>query len=227
MLCLALALVGGACTPGPLGEEGSPATGSVRLALEIQPGVTVSTADYRITGPGSLVVKGTVDVGDSADVSVPIPGLPPGMGYDVQVQAWASDDMTLCRGESAFIIVDSAPSMVLVHLDCQKPPQGDLMVQGSFRVCPVLEGIGASPGEVLVGASLSLSATVRVPDDRLGPPAFKWQSTSGSLTGGSWADQIFTCTAAGPATVRVTTSDANKDPECEEAMQLTVGCTAP
>lgn len=86
--------------------------------------MTVTSASYRVIGPNGFSSAGTVTVGDSADVSVPLSGLPPGNGFEIDLAAPASDDMTVCMGTTDFDLPGGGSTTVVVHLECGIPTGG-------------------------------------------------------------------------------------------------------
>ena len=114
------------------------------MALQVAPGVNVTSATYAIQGPNGFSTTGTVAVGTTANITFNVMGLPTGMGFMVSVAAVASDGMTTCTGSQTFN-VNSLPmtTPVVVHLTCG--PGGTAGVTESTDVCPIVDGIDASP----------------------------------------------------------------------------------
>jgi hypothetical protein len=111
---------------------------------------------------------------------------------------------------------------------CDQGNAGSVQVNGTINVCPVLEGISAIPSEVLVGASLALTATANDADSGPSPLHYTWVSAmAGTLSGGSSAQQTFTCRVPGTPMVMLAVSDGDPDPTCEQHLAITVRCTAP
>jgi hypothetical protein len=73
--------------------------GSIRLGLDVSPGVTVDSVDYEITAPDIQPISGTLDVssipGDT--FSAIIAGIPAGQGRTLSLVAQASGGST-CGG---------------------------------------------------------------------------------------------------------------------------------
>jgi PKD domain len=204
------------------GGAGGPERGGV--ALQISPGVNVTSATYAISGPGGFTTTGTLAVGATANVIVNITGLPVGSGYTVNVAAVASDGMTTCTGSANFNV--TSPPMtapVAVHLTCG--PGGIAGVTESTDVCPILDGIDASPAGVRVGGSVALTATAHDLDGGPGAITFTWTATGGSLSDASSATPTFTCTAPGTFTLTVAIADGN--PACVDSLSVDVTCTVP
>ncbi len=65
-----------------------------------------------------------------------------------------------------------------VHLTCHEAPRtGSVSVNGTLNVCPQIDGIGASPTEVLVGGSVGLSASAHDTDGGPSPLAYHWTAS--------------------------------------------------
>jgi hypothetical protein len=197
----------------------------VGIALQIAPGVSLTSATYTITGPGSFTSSGTIAVGGSSDVPVPVTGLPLGTGYEVDITGLATDNVTTCTGSAGFDVTAGGASTVIVHLVCRQQLGGQLSVSGVFNVCPVLDGLAASPSEILVGGSLTLTAAAHDSDGGPSPLTYQWSASGGGLTAGIGPDATFTCTASGTFTVGVSVSDG--DQTCSnDGLTVTVTCTA-
>src|SRR6478609_8694833 len=135
--------------------------GSIGMALQLAPGLTLDSVGYSITGPGSFSRTGSIDVSNSTTISATIGGLPMGDGYTLTLSSTASNGKTQCAGTSApFSIMAHATTSVNVHLLCQEAPaKGSVMVNGTVNICPAIDGLSASPSEALVGGSIALAAT--------------------------------------------------------------------
>jgi hypothetical protein len=190
--------------------------------LQISPGVNITSATYAIQGPNNFSTTGTLTVGMTANVTVSINGIPSGMGYTVNVAGVASDGMTTCTGSATFNINGMPMTVpVVVHLTCG--PGGTAGVTESTDVCPMLDGVDASPASVKVGGSISLTATAHDLDGGPGPITYSWTATGGSLSNPTTATPTFTCTAAGTFTATVVIADGN--PACSDSLSVGVICT--
>jgi len=88
-------------------------------------------------------------------------GIPSGTGYTITLTGTASDGATTCGGSAGFAVTAGATSSVSLHIGCHQPSQtGSVSVGGTINVCPVIDGLGASPAEVIVGGTLALTASV-------------------------------------------------------------------
>lgn len=217
--CSALALT--ACGQGTSSgdERGAGATGQ---ALEISPGVTVTSASYRVTGPDGFSSAGTVAVGDSADVSVPLSGLPAGTGFEIDLAATASDDMTVCMGTTDFDLPAGGSTTVVVHLTCGLPT-GSVQVTATPNVCPVVDALQALPTETRVGGRMTLNATAHDSDDGPNPLSYQWIANGQPINGQTTSHLSFTCTNPGNVSVSINVSDG--DPRCTDSSSIMLTCS--
>jgi hypothetical protein len=229
-LAIALAVTAaslGCMQTGTIGAvESREETGSVGLALQLAPGVNVSSASYTVTGPNGYTTSGTVAVGSNSNVPVVLSGLPAGEGYILSVSAVASDGLTMCTGTSSFDVQQGVTSTIIVHLVCRLPTTGNANVDATFNICPVLDSMGASPGEALIGGSIALEALARDPDNGPAPLTYSW-TVDGVPLAGSSASRLFTCNQAGTFEIAATVSDGSPDPTCADTLSVSVTCTAP
>jgi hypothetical protein len=196
--------------------------GATSQAFEVSPGVTVSTATYRVTGPGGFASAGTVAVGSTAFVTVTLAGVPVGTGYDVELSAMASDGVTACTGSSAFNVPSSSPVSVVVELICGVPT-GAVNVTASLNLCAMVDSLDIAPAEARIGGHLALAATAH--DTDTGPSAlsYRWRANGILLPGNTQSALTFTCTSLGNVALAVSAFDG--DPACNQALTATVVCS--
>jgi len=201
-------------------------TGEVGLALQLQSGVSINSVAYAINGPGTFSKTGAIDVSNSTTISAVISGIPAGSGATITLTASSTDGTTQCAGSASFNVAAHATTSVIVHLTCHEAARtGNIMVNGSVNVCPTIDGVSASPSEVLVGDSVSLSASAHDSDMMPSPLSYHWTASSGTLSDASSANPRFTCTSAGSATLTVTASDGDTTANCADSGSVTVKCT--
>jgi hypothetical protein len=223
----ALAMTG--CSPR--GVDGSAAvsndsTGRAAFALQIAPGVTVSSATYTITGPNAFMKTGSVDVSHSTTLTVTIGGLPAGMGYHIVLNATATDGTTTCLGSANFDVAPRMTSVASVSLDCHQAPNfGSVQVNGVLNVCPTVDGIGANPGEALVGSSIALTGSAHDSDSGPSALSYQWQATGGTLSSATAQNPTFTCATPGTASITLKVSDGDPAPTCADTLTAQVTCT--
>jgi hypothetical protein len=223
-----LSLVTAGCDGGASLPTPTPVPGAVSMALELAPGSTLNAVDYQITGPGSFTKAGTIDVSHSATLSASLSPLPPGMGFQLELRGTSVDGNARCVGSAGFDIAARATTNVLVHLLCQQMTlNGSVAVSGALNACPLIDAVGASPAEVLVGQTLGLSATAHDLDGAPAPLAYQWSATSGTLSDAAAPNPRFACTAPGPVTITLVVSDGDTTSGCPDTQTMLVSCTAP
>ncbi len=208
-----------------LGSCSGTSTERATSALQVSPGITVSSATYWIIAPNGTVTTGTVAVGNSATVPVIVSNLPAGIGYQLIVSGVANDGVTGCSGSATFNA--PAPSSgVIVHLTCAGPPSpGQALVAATVNVCPMIDDVEADPSEANVGASMALQVTAHDPDSGPAALAYAWSSDGGSLSAAATADATFSCAQVGTFNITVAASDG--DSTCSVLQTFAVTCTEP
>ena len=197
---------GGSCARIVLGD----AEHERDIALQVSPGVTLSKANYWVIAPDGTVTTGTVAVGSSTTVLVPIAGLPTGSGYQLIVSGLASDGLTGCSGSATFS--SPTPSTgVVIHLACAAPPAaGQLVVTCTLNNCPIVDGVAAIPSAANVGGTMALQATAHNPDSGPAALTYGWSANGGALNAsGTAATATFTCTQPGAFNITVAPSDGD------------------
>lgn len=205
------------------GPEQSAAVGG--QALVVSPGVTVNVATYTVSGPNGFASAGSVPVGSSPDLVIVLSGLPVGSGYELDAFATASDGVTTCEATTLFDVTGSSTS-VTAHLVCGVP-SGDVNVTGTLNVCPILDGLNALPTEAVIGGHASLVASAHDTDNGPSPLTYKWTTNGAPLGNHPQATLTFTCTTAGPVTVKVSVSDGDPDSACGDSLTASLMCTGP
>ena len=198
--------------------------GSIDIAF-VQGGLTLTSVNYSITGPNNFSKTGSINVASSNTISTIIGGLPAGNGFTITLTATGTDG-TGCGGSAPFNVTAGTVTAVSVVLDCHQPANtGSIAVNGTINVCPTLESLSASPAEVAVGSSLSLSAAAVDPDSGPSPLTYSWTASSGTLTGANTVSPSFKCLTTGSATVMVTVSDGDPMASCAAQGSVQVTCS--
>ena len=196
--------------------------GNVEASLQLSPATMLNTANYSISGPNAFMRSGTVDVSHSQTISFTVGGIPAGSGYNATLTGTATDGVTTCSGSGTFSITAGMTSVVMIKVQCREPAgTGSVQINGTVNVCPVVDGIGANPGEVMVGFSSALSATAHDSDARPAALTYAWSASSGTLSGGTTASPTLLCTTAGTSTVTLTVSDG----DCTDTGTVSVICS--
>ena len=232
MLAAAVAALGGsACSGGdPIDSSlggGDRSLGSARVALELAPGTALGTVTYTIAGPAGFTKTGSIDVAHSTTVSVVVGGLPAGTGYSVSLTATSVDGSTGCAGAATFDVSARAITAVTIHLTCHQAPRtGSASISGTINVCPAIDGVTASPAEVVVGYPVALAVAAHDADAGPSPLAYHWTVSAGAVDDAASPAPTFTCLYPGPATITVAVSDGDPTADCADAARVTVNCSA-
>jgi hypothetical protein len=217
LLGLALALGPAiACGSGSYVGQQEPAasdskTGSVGMELTLAGGITVSTINYSISGPTSLM--GSVNVGGALSVKFSVGALAPG-SYTITITATDSNGDS-CTGKGTFTITAGAITGVSLSVVCTQVTDaiapadvntGTVFVDAGFSLeggtptaCPGITGLTVTPAELPVGSSSAINVST------VGPaPSIQWTATdamgqtgAGTFANPTAASTTFTCTQAG------------------------------
>jgi hypothetical protein len=202
------------------------ATGSIELALRLANGHTVDSASYTITGPRGFTKTAALDVSRSNGISALIGGLPAGSGYSISISAASSAGSDACSGTASFDVIAGSTQGVTVYLACREAAAtGSVLVNGVLNLCPVIDGVGASPAEVNVGASLALSALAHDSDAAPSALSYAWTVSSGTLSNAAIKNPSLTCTTAGEITVAVRVGDGDLADFCAATQSFSVTCS--
>jgi hypothetical protein len=207
------------CSEGAsTGTSGSD-IGSVNLALQLAPGITVSSFSYSISGPGSYA--GTINVASSSTVGAVIGNIAAASGYSLTLKGTATDMTTTCVGTSApFNVVAAAATPVSVVIDCSLAHKtGSVLVNGTINICPQVSSVSSTPptGNVIAIASVAID-----PDNGPQATSYHWTTSSGTLSSVSAQNPTLTCAAPGLASLTLTVTDG--DPGCGDTFNLQVAC---
>jgi hypothetical protein len=195
--------------------------GSVGLELQIAPGINIDTVHYTITGPNGYSSAGDINVSNSSTISALIGGIPAGSGYVITLTAVSTADTGVnCVGQATFNVTANATTPVTVHLQCRKPGNGSIIVNGTINVCPTIDSIGAAPTSVAIGGTVSLTSAASDTDGIPSPVTYAWAEGTTSIA--STANATYTCAAAGTHTITLSVTDG--DPGCEDHGTVTVNC---
>jgi hypothetical protein len=203
------------CNNTPNGGE----VGSVQLALQAAPGVTVNAFAYAISGPNSY--SGTINVSNASTVTATIGGIATGTGYSLTLTGTATDGQTSCSGTSApFSVAANATTSVSIAIDCHGPAKtGSVLVNGTINICPSIDSVSSNPP---VANAISISALAHDPDSAPQPLTYSWTTSSGTLSSATAQNPTLTCTAPGLASLVLTVSDG--EASCNGTFNLQVLC---
>jgi hypothetical protein len=229
-LILAAMIAGGASTLGcgraPDGDPSSSgsvgpadAVGSIGLALQLAPGITVNSFTYSLTGPSTRM--GTINVTNSNTVSVVLGAIPVGQGYAVSLTGTATNGATTCAGASGtFSVAAAMTTSVAVKISCnQAATTGSVQVNGTINLCPSIDAVSSDPP---VGTTIAINSSASDPDGGPAAVSYHWTASSGTLSDDSVANPTLTCSAPGPVSLTLTVSDG--DPACGQTFSLGLQC---
>jgi hypothetical protein len=219
-------LLAAACS-SPSSDAADENTTSVGLQLTLPDGSILNTATYVVTGPNSFTKSGSIDVSMSSTVSALLT-LPAGGPYSITISGTTTDSSATCGGSASFSVTAGVTTPVPVHLTCRQTARtGGVTVSGNINLCPSIDGIEASPAEVYVGKTLSLSAVAHDSDAGPSPLSYSWTSTGGAFSSATSATPTFTCTKAGTQTVNLSVSDGDSTANCAATASVAVTCSNP
>jgi hypothetical protein len=202
-------------------------TGSVNFDLLLADGRQINSASYSITGPNGFSATGAINLSASSNITTVVTGIPTETGFQISINATTTDGTAACAGSGTFDVQAGKTATVAVHLTCHEEPHfGSVLVSGTLNVCPTIDGIGASPDEVDIGSSISLSALAHDSDGGPSPLSYAWSATSGTFSDAIAPNTTFTC-GEDPATVTIslTVSDGDPQPSCAATRTVEVTCS--
>lgn len=200
--------------------------GSIGLDLSLTPGVTLNTVKYEIKGPGGFAKVGQIDVRNSTKISALIGPLPAGKGFSITLTATSTQGSVTCSGSASFDVVANQTIPVTVNVRCHEPSlTGSVLINGQLNICPTLDGLSATPAEVVVGGKVALAVTAHDSDALPKALSYRWTASAEGLSNATRPNPTFTCTAAGPVTLHVTVSDGDTAAGCAAQGDLKIECT--
>ena len=218
----ALILVAAGACVGPPGPIASDDMGTVSASLMLSPTASLDTADYSISGPNMFARSGSIDVRNSQTISVTVGGIPAGSGYNVAITGTSTDSQISCMGSATFAITPKMTTVVMIKIQCREPPKtGTVVIGGTVNICPLIDAIGANPGEVMVGFSRALDSAAHDSDGKPAALTYSWATTSGTLAGATTPNPTLFCTTAGVSTVTLTVSDG----DCTDTGSVNIVCS--
>ena len=198
-----------------------PVSNTVRFELDLGGGVTLTSIDYRLTGPNGFRRNGSLPVGNDPIVTATFQNLPPGQGYNIEVRGDASDEETRCEGALSFNVAASMTATLQIPLTCR----GHVTIIGAVNLCPVTDSLSAIPAEVGVGGSIDIAVQAHDDDNGPQPLSATWTTTGGALSSSSTSGATFTCTQPGMFSVGVKISDGDTTNRCTHNGMLILVCT--
>lgn len=205
-----------ACSHPP--SSGDEETGTIGFALQVAPGITISTISWNITNAGTGFSRsGTVNVQNSNTIRFQVGGVPAGTGYTIALTATTADGAFSCAGSASFSVMAGMTSAVSLTLTCTANGNGagTIVVTGSTAVCATITSLTVLPLETTVNSAIALAATATAGSLT---PTFAWTATAGTFDNPASATPVFTCPPA-PATVTITVAVSPTAEGCTSATQ--------
>jgi hypothetical protein len=199
--------------------------GQVEVALVLPGGAVLNTVSYAVTGPGGFSRMATFDVSHSATISG-ILSLPTGGPYTLTLSGTSTDGSTTCGGMATFSVTAHTTTPVSVHVLChQGTTTGSVMITGAINICPAIDGISATPSEVIVGSTLALGGAAHDTDGAPAALTYAWSAPSGTFSSATAQNPMFKCTESGTVTVSLTVSDGDATAGCADTQSVPVICS--
>ncbi len=193
------------CSSAP-SSDGDEQRGAVGVHLDVAPGITLDSVTYSITGNG-FSKTGSIDVSGAPQITGTIGGIPAGTGYTISLTATATDAATFSGSES-FSVSAGGTTSVTIHLKGTAPGKnGNLQVNGTFNVAPVIDELTVTPLSVYVGSSITLRAAASDPDAAPSPLTYYWSTTGGTIDDPIAREATLTSDTPGTFTVELRVSD--------------------
>lgn len=209
LLALGAAAVVNGCSSEPLSGEGVENTGSLGLALQVGPGVTVNAVTYSITGNG-FSKTGSIDVSGASTISGTIGGIPAGNGYTLTLTATSADGGTTFTGSATFNVTAGKTTAVTIRLKgTATTGNGSVTVNGTLNVAPVIDELTVTPLNLNVGSSVTLNGVAKDADSAPSPLSYYWSTTGGVIDNPVGPNAKLTSTTPGTFTVKLTVSDGD------------------
>ena len=219
-------------------------SGTISAALQLGPGITLSSVSYTITNPtlpGFTTITNSVDVSNSQGIGFTL-ALPAGGGYELSLSATDSNGDACAGGPASFSITAGQPTAVGLTLECTGIGEGGLIgpdvnpgtviisVDASLGQsappsdCAAVSSLVAAPNRIDVGHSVTLSAAGIDPSFQSSDVTLTWVATgsAGSLAGSAGTSNVFSCTSPGSESVTVTAAISNGGASCPGTGSLTV-----
>jgi arylsulfatase B len=194
------------CASEPL-AEGTEQIGTLGVALEVAPNVTLNSVTYSITGNG-FSKTGSIDVSGSPVISGTIGGIPAGNGYTITLTATSAEEGTTFTGSASFNVTAGRTTAVTIHLKGSGASgNGNVSVNGTLNVGPVIDEVTVTPLTVYVGSSVTLTGVGRDPDEAPSPLSYYWSTTGGLIDSPVEPSATLTSDTPGTFTVELTVSD--------------------
>jgi arylsulfatase A-like enzyme len=183
--------------------------GTLDLALQVAPGVTLNAVVYTISG-NEFEKSGTIDSTGATSISGTIGGIPSGNSYTIALSAKSVENGTTFAGSAKFNVRAGQTSAVSVTLRGRGTNStGSISVNGTVNVAPVIDELTVAPQSVYVGSSITLKAVASDPDEAPQALSYYWSTTEGLIDTPVSPDATLSSATPGTATVTLTVSDGD------------------
>jgi len=184
--------------------------GSLSLELVIAPGVVVDEVDWEITN-GGFAQSGIINTdAPGSTASIEVFGLPPGLGYLIEMQAISVGGEVTCFGSAPFDVQVGEVTEVQFMINCNLPESfGAVRANGQFNICADLSQVVITPLQTSVGNEIELEATAV--DEEGDLIEYLWSGTGGSFDDANAASTSYTCEEVGDHDITITVSDDGFD----------------
>lgn len=181
--------------------------GSLGVNLQAAPGVTLNSVAYTITGNG-FDKSGAVDASAAPTITATIGGIPAGDGYTITLTATSLEAGTTFTGSATFNVSARGTTSVTVRLrSAGTTANGNVAVNGTVNVAPVIDELTISPLKLFVGSTVALTGVGRDPDQAPSELTYYWSSTGGVIDNPIGSNATLTSAKPGTFSVKLTVSD--------------------
>jgi arylsulfatase A-like enzyme len=195
------------CSSEPLNGVGIDRVGTLGLNLDAAPGVTLNSVTYTITGNG-FSKSGTIDSSGAPTISGTIGGIPAGKGYTITLTAKSAENGTVFTGSGTFNVTAGGTTSVTVHLTgTGSTGNGNVTVNGTLNVGPVINELTVTPLQVFVGNTITLNGVAKDPDNGPSALTYYWSTTGGVIDNPIAPNATLTSSVPGTFTLKLTVSD--------------------
>lgn len=215
---MGLSTLTSACSDRAWLTESRSDSGSLGLALRLDPELGLRSVHYELSGPNGYVQSGEIDVSGASRLTHVFERLPAG-SYSIALSAVATGDAPTCSGSADFVIRTHATTSVTVNLQCRAPGRtGSVVINGVLNVCPSIESLATLPHSVLLGEATRLSALASDYDRAPEHLTYAWQADEGAFSDPTAQNPTFTAANSGTVSITLTVSDGN----CSDAWSVDV-----
>lgn len=199
----------GACSDRAWVSEAPNESGSLGLALELDPSIALGTVHYELSGPNGSALFGDIDVSGKSRIVHVFERLPAG-SYSIDLSAAGAHGAAACFGSADFVVRAHETTSVTVKLNCRVESRtGSVVINGVLNVCPTIESLAAVPRTLIPGESANFHVIAKDIDNLPQALGYRWRATSGTLSDDTTRNPTFTASEPGTVTVELVVSDGD------------------